>query len=174
MVRIGKYDPNQHEPRESFDPLPGGWYACQFVNLESRRTRDGQHDLLYGEAELLENVHPEHKGRKLFARLNLWHSNPQTCEIAARELSSICRAVGVLQGADDFDTDVLLRKPLAIKVRVRQADGQYEASNEITGYDAIGARFSVAGQAPPPARQAQAKAAPPPPPPASGGPSWRK
>ena len=50
-------------------------------------------------------------------------------------LSAICHAVGVMTPRTSQD---LHDRPMMVKVKVKPADGQYSASNEVAGYEAPG------------------------------------
>lgn len=180
MVNIGNYDPNAWEPRKALEPLPAGWYAMQITGTEVVRTKSGDGQFLKLEHEVLETHHPEHKGQKVWHNLNLWNRNPQAAEIANRELSAICRAVGVMEGSPNFDSDWLLNIPIAVKLRVRGATEQYRAQNEVEGYAPLVEKFTPTGQsmsAPAPAKPAKPPAQAAPPPPvgtAASRPPWKK
>jgi hypothetical protein len=75
----------------------------------------------------------QHKGRLIWDRLNLDNPNPQAVEIARRDLSAICRAVGVITPRDSTD---LHDKPCEVKLTVRPAKGEYGPANEVKGYRA--------------------------------------
>lgn len=64
-------------------------------------------------------------------RLNLDNPNATAVEIARRELSSICRSVGVLVPTDSADLHNL---PCMIHVRVKRRSDTGELQNEIKGY----------------------------------------
>ena len=176
MTKINPFDPNAHEEMKSFDPLPPGWYPMQIITAEVCKTKSGDGSYVKLEWEIVESMRPDLKGRRVWENLNLWNSNPDAVDIANRMLASICKAVGL--GQID-DTDLLLARPMAVKVKIRPAEGQYEAQNSCTGFDAIAKRF--AHGSPVPAQQTAtmpppsgATAAVPPPasavPPASSGP----
>lgn len=152
----GNFDASSVDPTTAFDPLPPGWYAMQIVNSEIRQAKNSDGQYVWLELEVLEQHHPDLKGRRAWERLNLWNSNQQAVEISQRTLSAICRATGEMQVAD---TEQLHHKPLAVKLKVRPAEGNYEASNDITGYDSIAARFP-GGAAPPAAGGAPTQSAP--------------
>lgn len=157
MVQLGgTFDANSVEPSKSFDLLPAGWYAMQIVASEWKQTKAGG-AYLQLDLEMLEQHHPSLKGRKLWARLNLNNANDQTVAIAQRDLSAICRSVGVTTVTD---TQQLHNRPLAVKVKVRAASGEYEAQNEPSGYDALMARFAQ-GAAPAPTAPTSPAARPP-------------
>lgn len=151
MVRIETFDSSQVEPSEAIESLPLGWFAMQIVGSAQEQAQSGSGQYLAFEFEILESYHPDLKGRKAWVNLNLWNQNQTAVEIAMRDLSAICRATG--QPVID-DTDLLHNKPLAVKIKVKKAKGDYPASTEIGGYDALEARFPSSGAAP--AQQAPA------------------
>jgi len=140
----GEFNAGDVDPAVAFEPLPAGWWAMEIVASEVQQAKSSDGQYLWLELETIETYHPQHKGRKVWARLNLWNANEQAMEIAQRELSAICRAVGEMRVAD---SEALHHKPLAVKLRVRAAEGQYEASNEISGFDVLSARMGQGGAA---------------------------
>lgn len=146
------FDSNGIDPTPRFDPIPAGDYPVIITGSEMKFTKDGSGQYL----ELaLEVQGGEFANRKLFDRLNLHNSNRQAVEIAQRQLSQICHAVGVLQVAD---SEQLHFKPLTATVSLRPARGEYAASNDIKGYKAasgapVNTQFQrpTANVAPPPA-----------------------
>ena len=154
MSNLAGYNFNAEEvePSSSFDPIPAGWYQAIISNSEMKATRDG-----YGEylSLTLQVIEGQYENRLVFARLNLKNANDKAVDIARKDLAAICRAVGVMspQGSEQLH-DI----PLMIKVKVRAASGEYEASNDIGGYKAVeGANLTPAPKAaskpqtPPPA-----------------------
>jgi hypothetical protein len=127
-----QFDATHIDPTPRFDPLPAGDYPVIISESETRLTKDGSGQYLQIKLEVQGG---EFAGRTLFDRLNLWNNNRQAQEIAQRTLSQICHAVGVLQVTD---SQQLHNKPLIASVKIRQAQGSYEASNEIKGYKAGG------------------------------------
>jgi len=77
----------------------------------------------------------EFEGRKIFGFINLRHENPQAEQIGQSQLSALCRAVGI--GKLD-DSDQLFQKIVRVRVKVRPAEGKYEASNDITAWEQVG------------------------------------
>jgi hypothetical protein len=124
------FDASNIEPSQSFEPIPDGWYAASIIEAAMVPTRDGTTELLKLTFEI---DGPNYAGRRVWERLNVNHANEQPRQIAQRNLSSICRAIGKLQVAD---TDELLGAKLLIKVRAVPADGKFDARNEIRGYKA--------------------------------------
>ena len=162
MSNLAGYNFNAEEvePSSSFDPIPAGWYTAIISASELKATRDG-----YGEylSLTLQIIDGQYENRLVFARLNLKNANDKAVDIARKDLAAICRAVGVMspQASEELH-DI----PLMIKVKVRPASGEYEASNDIGGYKA------VEGQDLTPAPKAASK--PQTPPPAATKKPWQK
>jgi hypothetical protein len=104
----------------------------------------------------------QYKGRKVWENLNIQHTNEDTQRIAQSQLSALCHAVNVIKLED---TAALHFKPVKVKVVVREAQGQYQASNNIKGYESAGG----AAVAFAPAAEAAPAAAP-----VSKAPAWAK
>lgn len=150
MSNLSGYNFNAEEiePSSSYDPIPAGWYQAIISNSEMKPTRDG-----YGEylSLTLQVIEGQYANRLIFARLNLKNANDKAVDIARKDLAAICRAVGVMSPQS---SEELHDKPLMIKVKVRPAQGEYEASNDVGGYKAAeGADLTPAPktQTPPPA-----------------------
>lgn len=113
------------------EAIPAGWYNVMADESEMKPTKDGNGAFLALRFTVLDG---QFVNRKVFTRLNLRNANPVAQEIAYKQLSAICHAVGVMQVADSTQ---LHGRPLKIKVKVRAASGDYEASNEISAYKNI-------------------------------------
>lgn len=113
------------------DPVPAGWYDVVIDASEMKPTNDGNGSYL----ELRHNIIAgAMQGRKVYGRLNLRNANPTAQEIGYKQLSAVCHSTGVIQCQDSAQ---LHNIPLKIKVKLRPADGKYEASNEITAWKNI-------------------------------------
>lgn len=158
------FDAATVDPQSSFEPIPEGWYVVQATASEMKPTRDGTGAYLEMTLKVLE---PPHAGRLLFYRLNLKNNNPMAQEIAYKQLSAICHAVGVIQVQDSQQLHGL---PFKVKVSVKKDEsGKYEPSNEIKAVRSVhenGAAPAAAApsfvQAAPPAAAAPAEGALPP------------
>jgi hypothetical protein len=105
----------------------------------------------------------QYKGRRVWENLNIQHTNEDTQRIAQSQLSALCHAVNVIKLED---TAALHFKPVKIKVVVREAQGQYQASNNIKGYESAGGAIPSFAPVSEPAPAASA--------PASKAPAWAK
>ncbi len=129
MANLNGFDANQIEPSASFDPIPAGKYLAAITESEFKPTKAGTGHFLQLTFHILEGPH---KGRYLWARLNLDNPNHTAVEIAQAELSALCRAVGVLQPKDSVELHNL---PLMISVRCKKRSDTGEITNEIGGYE---------------------------------------
>ena len=130
-MNLQGFNAQEVEPQSSFDPIPAGEYTAMITDSEMKPTKNGAGEYLQLVFDICDG---EHEGRKVFARLNLNNPNQTAVEIAQRELSAICHAVGVLTPNDSSD---LHDKPMTIKVKIRQSPG-YDPQNEISAYKALG------------------------------------
>lgn len=154
MANIGAFDATQVQPSEGrdFTPLPAGKYPAMITASDLKPTKAQTGHYLSLEFTVTEG---EHQGRKVFTNLNLDNPNQQAVEIAQRDLSAICHAVGKLTVTDSAELHDI---PLTINVKVRPAKGDYPASNDITKYEKAG----VVAQTPAAQPAAAAPAAAPP------------
>lgn len=132
----GTFDATQVEPSGDYTPVPAGEYKAQVVasSMEENSAKTGS--FLKLELEIIEG---DQAGRKLFDRLNLDNPNAQAVEIAQRQLSALCHAVGRLSVSDSDDLHMI---PLIAVVKVdppRSANGKdYGPSNSIGTYKPLG------------------------------------
>ncbi len=147
MSTLNGFNAHSVEPSTSFDPIPAGKYLSVITASEMKDTKKAGGRYLELTFEVIEG---EHKGRKVWARLNLENANALTVQIAKGELSAICRAIGVMTPNDSVELHNL---PLIISVKQKKRDDSDEMTNEIKGYSK---KDTAAG------KPAQASAATPP------------
>ncbi len=134
-----QFNAAQVPPSVPFEPVPSDWYLMKVVESEQKPTNDQRGAYLTVTCELLAGPY---KGRKVFGRHNTKNDNPQAVEIGFRDISALCHAVQVLAISD---TSQLHERPFEGKVHLKPAEGNYEASNELRGYRAVGSGKTVAG-----------------------------
>lgn len=140
------------QPKKSFEPIPAGSYIASISESAIKPTSKGTGQIMNLTFDILDG---QYKGRKVFDRINIQNQNPTAEKIGQEQLSALCHAVGVLQLQD---TNQLHGRPVTIKVKIRKDDtGQYEDSNEVTGYLAANGAVPAASA---PAAPAAAPAAP--------------
>ncbi|MCU0812732.1 MAG: DUF669 domain-containing protein [Thiobacillaceae bacterium] len=130
---------------QTFEALPAGWYPVMIVDEEQKEAKSGNGEYVKMTLEVTEGPY---KGRKLWEQFSLWHTNPQTVEIAQRGIATIAQAVGI---AKCNDTTELHNRVFDAKVIIEKSD-QYGDQNRIRGYRK---HAGTAGpMAPPPQAQA--------------------
>jgi hypothetical protein len=132
MATLSGFDASKVEPSGDFTPIPAGKYLAFMFESAFKPTKSGDGEFLECKFRICDG---EQKGRTLISRLNLKNRNDQACQIAASELSSICRAVGVLKPADSAD---LHNVPLEITVAVTAQNEKGQVYNEIKKYEKRG------------------------------------
>lgn len=131
MAYIGNFDASTVAPATEFQALPSGEYLMAVTESEMKETKGGTGQYLQMSLTVLNAAVQEHLGRKVFVRLNLINANQTAVDIAQRELSAICHAVGVLKLQDSTQLHDL---PMTCKVAHIPAKGEFAESNKISAY----------------------------------------
>jgi hypothetical protein len=160
------FDSSSVPKRENdFSLLPAGDYVAQVTESAIEPLKSGNGQCLKLTVTVLQEGH---NGRKIFCRLNVQHTTPQTEQIAQQQLRELCDAIGVVRMQD---TTELHNKPFVARVKIRKStDPQYTDQNEISGFKAAASGARPAAFAAPRAAAPAAAA------PAAGGstPPWAK
>ena len=77
---------------------------------------------------VLEVTEGKHEGARIYDGLNLEHTNPKVGAIGQKQLKRLCMAVGVTRFKN---TDELHGKPFMLTVGIQEAQGGYDAKNQI-------------------------------------------
>ena len=128
MVNLGNFNANEVEPNTDFDPIPAGKYLAVITESQMKPTKSSNGSYLELTFQVIEG---EFKNRLLWARLNLDNPNATAVQIARSELSSICRAIGVMTPNDSAELHNL---PMVLSVKCKKRDDTGEITNEIKGY----------------------------------------
>ncbi len=135
------FDASTVDPNVAYEPLPAGWYKAVITDSEGKPTKDMTGKRLNLKYQIIDG---EHAGRIIFSGLNVENQSKSAQDRALRDLSAIVHAIG-LQNSVVRTSQDLHDKPLMIKVKVKPADGQYAASNEVIGYEAVAAKSGGGG-----------------------------
>ncbi len=122
------FNANDVEPTVGFEPVPAGKYLAVITASEMKPTKNGAGEYLQLEFEIVEGPC---KGRRIWERLTLKHTNDVTVQIARGALAAICRATGVMKPKDSSE---LHNVPLVITVAVRNREDNGEPTNAVKGY----------------------------------------
>ena len=136
--------------QSGYEPRPAGDYTMQVVNSDMRTTKSGTGQYLWLEFDILSGP----VRGKYFERLNLFNDNAKAVEIANRQLSAICNAIGLMTLQD---SEQLHMKPLKVVLKVSESkDGSLQNTAKYLPLNA-----APAAAAPAPAAAAPASAAKP-------------
>jgi hypothetical protein len=122
------FDCNAPENNEA-GVIPAGEYHAvlvKFAKRESKKTPGAFY--LWMDFQV---VSGEFQNRHVSTMVNLWHPFLETVRIAKTQLSSLGRAVGVLNPKDPSE---FLGKPLKIKVDLTEGKGDYSQQNVIKSF----------------------------------------
>jgi hypothetical protein len=125
MAKIG-FNAAAIQPAAPMGVLTPGTYRAEITNTEVKATKAGTGSYL--SVEFTINDGPA-RSRKLWGNYNLENPNPKAVEIAERELSALCHAVGKTAMVDDSDELLGLSVSLAVGIDKNDAE-----RNKITGY----------------------------------------
>lgn len=91
------FDARNVDPTQGVGGLPIGRHPVQIIKSEVKPTKDGSSGYAQFDLSVLDGPS---KGAVGAYRLNLYHDNPQTVEIAHKQLSALCHVTGVYQIQD--------------------------------------------------------------------------
>ena len=151
------FNAQQFDPTQGGGSLPVGRHPVIIESSEVKANKANDGGYLQLNVKLIDGPQTGTTGAY---RLNLYHSNPQTAEIAHRQLSAICHCVGVFNVQDSSQ---LHNIPFIIEVGLQKGE---EAAQK--GYTEVKKVFDINGNEPGKAGQG-APAAQPQQQPAQGG-----
>jgi len=144
MANLSGFNANEVEPAGEFSPVPEGIYTSVIVDSEMTPNKAGTGSYLKLKIEIIEG---EEKGRSVFEILNLDHPNEKAVNIAKATLSSICRAVNVMQPKDSMDLHDIPFDCKIVITKGKDQDGNERMNSNIKKYGAQGALTSEKTQA---------------------------
>jgi hypothetical protein len=145
------FDARTVDPTQSVGGLPIGRHVVKAVKSELKATKDDSNGYVQYDLMIIDG---DHKGEVGAYRLNMYHSNPKTVEIARRQFSALCHVTGVYQVSD---SNQLLNIPFMVEVGL-QKDPNPQGYTEVKKvFDANGNEPGQANRAP--ASQSAAPAA---------------
>ena len=148
----------QYDPTQGGGNLPVGRHPSMIESSEVKANKANDGGYLQLNVKLIDGPQTGTTGAY---RLNLYHSNPQTAEIAHRQLSAICHCVGVFNVQDSSQ---LHNIPFIIEVGLQKGE---EAAQK--GYTEVKKVFYINGNEPGKAGQGAPAAQPQQQPAAQGG-----
>ena len=152
------FNAQQFDPKQGGGSLPVGRHPCIIESSEVKANKANDGGYLQLNVKLIDGPQMGTTGAY---RLNLYHSNPQTAEIAHRQLSAICHVIGVFNVQDSSQ---LHNIPFIIEVGLQKGE---EAAQK--GYTEVKKVFDINGNEPGKAGQGAPQAQPQQQPAAQGG-----
>ena len=152
------FNAQQYDPTQGGGNLPVGRHPSIIESSEVKANKANDGGYLQLNVKLIDGPQTGTTGAY---RLNLYHSNPQTAEIAHRQLSAICHCVGVFNVQDSGQ---LHNIPFIIEVGLQKGE---EAAQK--GYTEVKKVFDINGNEPGKAGQGAPAAQPQQQPAAQGG-----
>ena len=115
------FNASEVAPQQSgYEPRPAGEYTMQVVNSDMRTTKSGTGQYLWLEFDILSGP----VRGKFFERLNLFNYNAKAVDIANRQLSAICNAIGIVSLQD---SEQLHMKPIKVVLKISESkDGSLQ------------------------------------------------
>lgn len=143
MQLMNPFDATKFDPTQGGGGMPVGKHPVVIVESEVKPTKDNTGGLLELTLQIIDGPA---KGQKGAYRLNLYNQSQQAVEIAHRQLSTICHAIGVFQVQDSqqlhnipFIVDVTLQKdPEAAKKGYTEVSRIYDRNGNEPGKPAQG------------------------------------
>lgn len=119
MQLIQPFNAQQYDPTQGVGSLPIGKHPVVIESSEVKANKANDGGYLQLNLRIIDGPQAGTTGAY---RLNLYHSNQQTVEIAHRQLSAICHVIGVFQVTDSSQLHGL---PFLIEVGPQKNDPQY-------------------------------------------------
>lgn len=152
MVQLG-FNTQEYDLPTFGDPIKPGWYAARIDKIDLKPTKKGDGQYLEVQFAIDESQHPDLAGRMVWDRLNVFHQNQKTMQIARGQMRKLQECVGK---PTSQETDELLGLPVLVKVKLRAETAEFRATNEIDDYKPIGATIPTGSAASAPATSASA------------------
>lgn len=135
---VAAFNPTQFDPTQGSSSLPVGKHKVIVKTSEVKPTADGSNGYLQLNLEIIEG---QYQGLEGAYRLNLYHSSKQTSEIAHRQLSAVCHAIGLLSVITD--SAQLHNIPFIVEVALQKGEAGTEK-----GYTEVKKVYDVNGNEP--------------------------
>jgi len=116
------------DKRGDFEPMPQGKYNAMITKNEIVSTQAGG-QMLVLHCKVLEG---QYVNRMVFWNLNIQNSNPKAVEIANEHLAILLSNLGLPAPSQHFETDTLMGIPFVMGVKIRPAQGDWAAKNDVS------------------------------------------
>lgn len=125
------FNANDHEPTADFEAIPKGDYEGIVIEAKMKATKAGDGKYL---ALTMQITDGQFRNRKLWENLNIENPSEQAMNIARGKLSSLCRAIGIMEPEQPED---LCDKPMIIRIGIRKDKETGEPRSVINNFKAL-------------------------------------
>ena len=129
MPTLNGFNAHEVDPNPSLEPVPAGRYLTIVVDSQLKPTKNGLGEYLEFKFEIVDGPH---KGRNVWERLTIRHTNETTVKIARGNLSALCRAVNRMQPNDSAELHGI---PLMIVVGLKKRDDTGDMTNVVKAFE---------------------------------------
>lgn len=143
---IQPFNAHNVDPTQSVGQLPVGKHPVIIESSEVKGTKANDGGLVEFRLKIIDGPSVGTTGSY---RLNLYHSNPQTVEIANRQLSALCHVTGVFMLQD---TAALHNIPFIVEVATqrptREQEDQIKQGHQVSLYTEVKRVYDINGNEP--------------------------
>lgn len=123
---------SKYERENTYELLPAGWYEAKIDRAEIKETSTGGERISVG----YKIQGGKYNDRFVWGSFNTRNNSEQAEKIGRQQLRTCLNAIGIKP--EDFDdTDQLVGQDLMIKVKVKPAQGNYDASNDAADFKSL-------------------------------------
>lgn len=144
MAGLDGFNAAEVEPNEAseYSLIPNGKYRCGIMACDRKTTRAGTGEYVAVKMQILEG---EHENRYVFDNINFINPNATAQQIGRAQLSSLCRAVGIMT---PNDTSEFVNKIVEVNISLRKNKKTGENYNRVDYITGSAAASTPAAQAP--------------------------
>lgn len=139
---ISPFNPNNYNPEQSAGQLPLGKHPVVIESSEVKANKANDGGYLQFNLKIIDGPNAGITGPY---RLNLYHADQTTCEIANRQLSAVCHVVNVF--GDLTSTDPLHNIPFIVEVVPQKNKPEYTQVSKVFDINGNEPGKAPAGQA---------------------------
>lgn len=139
---ISPFNPNNYNPEQSAGQLPLGKHPVVIESSEVKANKANDGGYLQFNLKIIDGPNAGITGPY---RLNLYHADQTTCEIANRQLSAVCHVVNVF--GDLTSTDPLHNIPFIVEVAPQKNKPEYTQVSKVFDINGNEPGKAPAGQA---------------------------
>ena len=135
MGNLGEINASDLPENESnFEPIPGGTYPAEIKGAELKDTKSGTGKYISIQWSI---TGENYAGRVVFDMITTKNDNDEAVKIGQQNLRQLMEPTSLTKLSD---TDQLIGRRCLIKVGVKPAQGDYDASNTVKGYKSNGSQ----------------------------------